>query len=115
MYGLNLSTGKMKRIVLYFLVMLFFSFTAYAQEIIELYKDSIPNSKKSEKKETVNAGVVRGVTKPTLEMYLPEKEKATGTTVVICPGGSYAVLVYQGEGITTAKELAKNGNCFFCA
>lgn len=38
MYDLNLSTGKMKRIALYFIVMLFFSFIAKAQEIIELYK-----------------------------------------------------------------------------
>ena len=113
MFDLNISTGKMKRIVLYFIMMLFFSFSVSAQEIIELYKDSIPNSKKSEKKETFNGGIFRGVTKPTLEIYLPEKEKATGTAVIICPGGSYAVLVYQGEGITTAKELAKNGIASF--
>jgi len=113
MFDLNISTGKMKRIVLYFIMMLFFSFSVNAQEIIELYKDSIPNSKKSEKKETFNGGIFRGVTKPTLEIYLPEKEKATGTAVIICPGGSYAVLVYQGEGITTAKELAKNGIASF--
>ncbi|MEO6550484.1 MAG: alpha/beta hydrolase [Ferruginibacter sp.] len=103
----------MKRIVLYIIAMLFFSFITNAQEIIALYKDSIPDSKKSEKKETLNAGIIRGVVKPTLEIYLPEKEKATGTAVVICPGGSYAVLVYQGEGITMAKELAKNGIACF--
>ena len=113
MFDLNISTDKVKRIVLYFIMMLFFSFSVSAQEIIELYKDSIPNSKKSEKKETFNGGIFRGVTKPTLEIYLPEKEKATGTAVIICPGGSYAVLVYQGEGITTAKELAKNGIASF--
>lgn len=107
------KTGKMKRIVLYIIAMLFFSFITNAQEIIALYKDSIPDSKKSEKKETLNAGIIRGVVKPTLEIYLPEKEKATGTAVVICPGGSYAVLVYQGEGITMAKELAKNGIACF--
>jgi len=113
MFDLNISTDKVKRIVLYFIMMLFFSFSVNAQEIIELYKDSIPNSKKSEKKETFNGGIFRGVTKPTLEIYLPEKEKATGTAVIICPGGSYAVLVYQGEGITTAKELMKNGIACF--
>lgn len=99
--------------VLCFLLLLLFSFAVNAQEIIQLYTDSIPNSKKSERKETTNAGIIRGVTKPTLEMYLPEKEKATGTAVIICPGGSYTVLVYQGEGITTAKELVKNGIACF--
>ena len=103
----------MKRIVLYFIAMLFFSFTAYAQEIIEIYKGSIPNSKKTEKKETFNSGMYRGVTKPTLEIYLPEKENATGTAVIIIPGGSYSVVVYQGEGISTAKQFAKNGIAAF--
>jgi acetyl esterase/lipase len=48
-----------------------------------------------------------------LEMYLPEKEKATGVAVVICPGGGYSVVVYQGEGISNAKEFAKNGVAAF--
>jgi acetyl esterase/lipase len=43
-----------------------------------------------------------GVTIPTLEIYLPEKDKATGAAVIICPGGGYSVVVYQGEGISTA-------------
>jgi len=109
----NLQIKRSIARVLYFLLLLLFSFTVNAQEIIQLYTDSIPNSKKSEKKETFNGGIYRGVTKPALEVYLPEKEKATGTAVVICPGGSYAVLVYQGEGITTAKELVKNGIACF--
>ena len=32
--------------------------------------------------------------------------------MVICPGG-YSVIVYQGEGISTAKEFAKNGVAAF--
>ncbi len=54
-----------------------------------------------------------GVIKPTLEIYLPDKEKSTGAAVVICPGGGYAVVVYQAEGIGTAKEFAKNGVAAF--
>jgi len=109
----NLQIKRSIARVLCFLLLLLFSFAVNAQEIIQLYADSIPNSKRSEKKETFTNGIFRGVTRPTLEMYLPEKEKATGTAVVICPGGSYAVLVYQGEGITTAKELVKNGIACF--
>jgi hypothetical protein len=41
------------------------------------------------------------------ESYLPEKEKASGAAVIICPGGGYSVVVYQGEGIGTAKGFAK--------
>lgn len=92
---------------------LLFSFIAKGQEVVELYPGSIPNSKKTEKKETFTSGMFRGVTKPTLEVYLPEKEKASGTAVIIIPGGGYGVVVYQGEGISTAKQLARNGIAAF--
>src|SRR5689334_10524131 len=92
-----------------FVICLLFSFFVHAQEVVQLYAGAIPNSKENEKKETFNSGMFRGVSKPTLEIYLPEKEKATGTAVIIIPGGSYAVVVYQGEGVATAKQFAKNG------
>jgi acetyl esterase/lipase len=104
---------KNKASKLYFTVCLLFSFIANAQEIVELYPDSIPNSKKTEKKETFNSGMFRSVTKPTLEVYLPEKEKVSGTAIIIIPGGGYGVVVYQGEGISTAKQFARNGIAAF--
>lgn len=100
----KINAGK-----LCFMVCLLFSFMANAQEMVELYPGAIPNSKKTGKKETFNAGIFRGVTKPTLEIYLPEKVNAAGTAVIIIPGGSYGVVVYQGEGVSTAKQFAKNG------
>ena len=105
---MNVQIRKLKVIAL-FGAFLFLSLTISAQEIVELYSGPVPNSKNSGKKETFNSGMFRGVSKPTLEIYLPEKEKATGTAVIIIPGGSYAVVVYQGEGISTAKQFAKNG------
>jgi acetyl esterase/lipase len=110
---LNLQLRKTKASKLFFMICLLFSFIAHAQEVVELYPGAIPNSKQSEKKETFNGGMFRGVTKPTLEVYLPEKEKATGTAIIIIPGGSYGVVVYQGEGISTAKQFAKNGIAAF--
>ena len=89
------------------------SFRINAQEIINLYPGKIPNSKISNVKETFANGMYRGVTIPTLEIFLPEKEKANGAAVVICPGGGYSVIVFQGEGVSTAKELAKNGIAAF--
>jgi acetyl esterase/lipase len=95
------------------MICLLFSLFANAQEIVELYPGAIPNSKNTGKKETFNSGMFRGVTKPTLEVYLPEKEKATGTAMIIVPGGGYSVVVYQGEGVSTAKQFAKNGIAAF--
>lgn len=96
-------------------ILFFFIFftAAKTQEIINLYPDKIPNSKASEIKEVYNSGMYRGVTIPTLEIYLPEKDKATGAAVVICPGGGYSVVVFDGEGKHSAKEFAKNGVAAF--
>jgi len=84
-----------------------------AQQIIDLYPDKIPDSKPNGIVEVNTSGMYRGVTTPTLEIYLPEKEKATGVAVVICPGGGYSVVVFQGEGVSTAKEFARNGIAAF--
>jgi acetyl esterase/lipase len=104
----------MKTIKIILAFIFIFPLAIKAQEIIDLYK-IVPNSKNSDIKEVFNerSGFYSGVTKPTLEMYLPEKDKATGAAVVICPGGSYKILAYQSEGIRTAKEFMKNGVAAF--
>jgi len=86
-----------------------------AQEIIPLYKESVPNSNviPADVKESFGGGMYRNVTNPTLEVYLPEKGKETGAAVVVCAGGGYSVIVYNGEGLSTAKEFAKNGIAAF--
>ena len=94
-------------------VLFLFHADLHAQEIINLYSGKIPNSKVTDIKETNGSGMFKGVTTPTLELYLPEKGKAAGTAVVICPGGGYSVIVYQGEGLSTAKEFVKNGVAAF--
>ncbi len=43
--------------------------------------------------------------KPAYAVYLPEKDKATGTAVVICPGGGYGGLMMSYEGRDIAKWL----------
>lgn len=97
-------------------VLLAFSLSVSAQEIINLYPGAIPNSKEVRNKPTgtnSRPGIISNVIIPELEIYLPDKEKSTGAAVVICPGGSYKVLSYQGEGIRTAQEFAKNGMAAF--
>ncbi len=90
-------------------------FTASAQEVIDLYPGTVPNAKKlpAAYKNIEGSGMMRRVVKPSLEVYLPAKENASGAAVVICPGGSYKVIVFQGEGVSTAKEFAKNGIAAF--
>jgi len=47
--------------------------------------------------------------KPTLTIYLPEAEKATGSAVVICPGGGYGGLAIDHEGHQIARWLNSLG------
>ncbi len=107
----------MKRIIFLFLFLTVVSSFITAQELIKLYSGNIPGSTGSTIKEAPGTkaipGMISGVTDPELEIYLPEKEKASGAAVIICPGGSYKVLTYQGEGVRTAQELMRNGIASF--
>jgi acetyl esterase/lipase len=47
--------------------------------------------------------------KPTLTIYLPPQDKATGTAVVICPGGGYGALAVDHEGHQVAQWLNSFG------
>jgi acetyl esterase/lipase len=47
--------------------------------------------------------------KPTLTIYLPERDKATGAAVVICPGGGYGHLATDHEGHQIARWLNSFG------
>src|SRR5438876_11339840 len=42
--------------------------------------------------------MITDVTKPTLAIHHPAKEKDTGTAILICPGGGYWNLYWQLEG-----------------
>ncbi|MFD2570544.1 alpha/beta hydrolase [Spirosoma soli] len=87
---------------------------AIAQEIMPLYPAAVPNSKASDVQESgAESGVLKGITKPTLQYFKPAPDKASGAAVVIIPGGGYGVVVYQGEGISTAKALAEQGVAAF--
>ncbi len=47
--------------------------------------------------------------KPTLTIYLPPQDKATGASVVICPGGGYGALAVDHEGHQIAQWLNSFG------
>jgi acetyl esterase/lipase len=85
--------------------------TAQQKDPILLYT-TIPNSKPApaDYKEEVNdKGHLSKVVTPTLLPFFPEKGKANGAAVIICPGGGYAFLAYQHEGVDVAKRFAENG------
>jgi acetyl esterase/lipase len=80
-----------------------------------LYGDgAIPNSKPGPDEETgKNTGWVQKVSRPTIEVYLPAKVKATGAGVLVFPGGGYAGLTYEFEGSQQAALFIDHGIAAF--
>jgi acetyl esterase/lipase len=48
---------------------------------------------------------VTNVSKPTLTVFKPAKDKDTGVAVIVCPGGGYKLLMMDYEGEDCAKWL----------
>ena len=57
--------------------------------------------------------VVFNVVTPTLTAYLPERSKATGTGVIIAPGGAFVALAIDLEGNDVARWLQERGIAAF--
>ncbi|HEV8273248.1 MAG TPA: pectinesterase family protein, partial [Chitinophagaceae bacterium] len=86
-------------------------FTKKSEPVISLYKGVVPNNKQVVDKEnsTTRDNVTRiaKVSNPTLTVFKPEKPN--GKSVIICPGGSYAILAFDKEGTRVAEEFNKWG------
>jgi len=98
---------------------LFFSIMAIEASsqntILKVWPDGIPGSIRSEtyfEESTMTGDIVSGydkVTVPTMTVFLPPDEKATGIAVLICPGGGYGHLAFDHEGFAIARWLNNNG------
>ncbi|MDP3582941.1 MAG: alpha/beta hydrolase [Ignavibacteria bacterium] len=98
---------------------LFFTNASAQDKVVTFWEGKIPgsltNAKYVEENLVFDNGAVRiqKVTNPTLSIYLPEKEKANGSAIVICPGGGYKLLAFDHEGIQIAKWFNKLGFAAF--
>jgi hypothetical protein len=98
------------------------SFTsAWAQEVkqtvINLWPGVAPGSEQWKQLETaLGSGEMErivNVTTPTLTAYLPDPSTATGTAVIIAPGGGFIFLGMKSEGHDVAKWLVARGIAAF--
>jgi acetyl esterase/lipase len=103
----------MKKHFLAIMILSLFSLRLFAQDApsIPLYPNGVPNSKPAPA--TYVEKIVNGsgsmVTDPTITPYFPEKGKANGTAIVVCPGGGYVHLSMIKEGADVAKKFAEIG------
>ena len=85
------------------------------QKIMDVWPGGIPGLVLNDsyvEKSTISEGSItrfEKTTNPMLYIFLPPKEKATGTAVLICPGGGYAALAFGHEGNAIASWLNDNG------
>src|SRR5437762_7630680 len=79
-------------------------------EKIFLWPDGAPGfEERRNEPELAKEYWVRNVHNPSLTVFLPPKEKATGAAVVICPGGGHRLLAIDHEGYEVARWLAAQG------
>jgi acetyl esterase/lipase len=92
-----------------------FLITNAQQKTMNIWPGGVPglvlNDSYVEKSTTGEGFITRfeKTTNPMLYIFLPAREKATGTAVLICPGGGYGALAFGHEGNAIASWLNDNG------
>jgi acetyl esterase/lipase len=92
--------------------------SARAQQIVNIWPGVAPGSEHWTQKErtienTPVGTVIMNVVTPTLTAYLPPRGKATGTGVIIAPGGAFVALAITLEATDMARWLQQRGIAAF--
>jgi acetyl esterase/lipase len=119
MHCLPFFSFKKRNLFTSLFVLLLLSSTVSAQQVIQLYSGKPAGSEnwnwqeQENTKNMFNTRVVYNVVQPTLTAYLPDAALATGTAVIIAPGGAFHTLSIESEGIDVAKWLNAKGIAAF--
>jgi len=92
-----------------------FSLRAQTQpEVIPLWPNGAPGYEKlRDEPEQARDYWVRHINNPSLTVFLPPKEKATGAAILVIPGGGHRELVYNAEGVEAAQYFCSIGVAAF--
>ena len=87
-------------------------------QVVPVWPGVAPGSERwTQRERTVEAtpigAVVFNVVRPTLTAYLPDRARATGTAVIVAPGGAFVALAIDLEGRKVATWLQKRGIAAF--
>jgi acetyl esterase/lipase len=74
-------------------------------QVIPLWPEGVPDAKPDAGEEKVEDGRVSNVHVPTLTAFLAPAASATGTALIICPGGGYVRLAVTKEGSALTRRL----------
>jgi acetyl esterase/lipase len=86
---------------------------------LPIWQGTAPGSESATQQEKISRSptgkftAIRNVVRPTLTVYLPDPSIATGTGVIIAPGGAFRFVNFDTEGTQVAKWLAAKGIAAF--
>ena len=114
-FGLQPEKNNSMRVLSVVFILIPISF--FAQDsavVIPLWANGAPGfeNRKNEKEEAKDWWV-KNIHNPSLTVFLPPKEIATGAAVIVCPGGGFRTLVFNAEGRDAAKFLNSIGIAAF--
>lgn len=85
-----------------------------AHQRLSLWPNGAPGSEaRRNEPEQAQDYWVKNVHDPSITVYLPPPDKATGSAVVVVPGGGHRLLVFKAEGLEPAEYLANLGVAAF--
>lgn len=119
MYNLVPTTGLVAFLVSVPLAVPAADLAASGEKVVRLYAGPAPGSESWTQTEQENRSntwqtrVVFNVKDPTLTVFPADPARASGTAVIICPGGAFFALSIDSEGFEVARALnAKGVTCF---
>lgn len=98
----------MKKITLSILFILMIITVAFSQEEIKLYPQGASETNNLTESKRDN-DFINNVSEARMYAYIVPKEKATGSAVLICPGGGYGGISTNKEGAEVAKWFNQIG------